>query len=43
MYDRSEKDKEKGIDVKYTEVINESMYIRPEFRNSGGFWKKFQK
>ena len=33
----SEKDKEKGIEVNYTEVINESMYIRPEFRNGAGF------
>ena len=27
----SEKDKEKGINTEYTEIINESMYIRPEF------------
>ena len=33
----SEKDKEKGVDVNFTEVINESMYIRPEFRNEAGF------
>ena len=29
--------KEKGIEVNYMEVINESMYIRPEFRSGAGF------
>ena len=29
----SEKDKEKGVDVNFTEIINDSIYIRPEFRN----------
>ena len=33
----SEKDKEKGVDVQYVEIVNESMYIRPEFRNGAGY------
>ena len=33
----SEKEKEKGVKVNYTEIINDSMYIRPEFRNGAGF------